>query len=172
MNKELLKQLERFGKENSMFNIKRDCAEFLHSLIKQFKPKSILEIGMSNGYSTIWLASAAKKYGGKVITIEKDIRRIKLAEENFKKADLNNITIIHGKALEVIPDEEFDFVFLDAEKREYLQCLKSINMAEGAIITAHNVVTHRKKLKDYLEFVRDNYESRTYEDFDLEVSYS
>jgi len=71
-----------------------------------------------------------------------------------------------------MPDQEFDFVFLDAEKKEYLQYLKSINLAEGAIITAHNVVTHKNKMKDYLEFVKKNYESRTYEDFDLEVSYS
>jgi predicted O-methyltransferase YrrM len=167
---QLLRQLEKSGKDNSMFNISRECGEFLNNLIKQFKPKNILEVGTSNGYSTIWIASAAKE--ANVTTIEKDIRRIKLAKENFKKANLNNITIIHGKALESIPDQEFDFVFLDAEKKEYLQYVKLIKLAKGAIIAAHNVVSQKNKMKGYLEFIKNNYESRTYEDLDLEISYS
>ena len=155
-----------------MFNISRETGEFLHNLIKQFKPQNILEVGTSNGYSTIWLASAAKEFG-KVTTIEIDENKIKLAKENFKKANLDNIHLVYGNALKIIPElnEEFDFVFLDAVKKDYLKYLKSIKLSKGAIITAHNVVSHKNKMLDYLEFVKSNFESRTYKDLDLEVSF-
>ncbi|MBW2978265.1 methyltransferase domain-containing protein [Candidatus Woesearchaeota archaeon] len=171
---ELLRELEGFGKEHSMFNISRECGEFLNQLIKQFKPNNILEVGMSNGYSTIWLASAAKEFETLVTTIENNPEKIKLAKENFKKAELDNINMIQGDALKIIPnlDQEFDFVFIDAVKKDYLKYLKSIKLSKKAIITAHNVISHKDKMKDFLEFVRKNFESRTYEDLDLEVSYN
>jgi len=170
----LLRELEKFGKENSMFNVSRECGEFLYQLVKQFRPNSILEVGMSNGYSTIWLASAAKEYGGDVTAIEANPERIKLAKENFKKAGFDNIRILKGKALDVLKelDEEFDFVFLDASKEEYLDYIKCIMLAKGAVIAAHNVISHKKKMKDFLDFVRENCESRTYEELDLEVSFT
>ena len=172
--KELLKELEKFGKENSMFNISKECGEFLYQLVRQFKPQNILEVGMSNGYSTIWLASAAKEFETPVTTMEIDSRKIKLAKENFKKAKLDNIRVIEGDALKIIPslDEEFDFVFIDAVKKDYLNYLKSIKLSKKAIIAAHNAVSHKNKMKDFLDFVRENYESRTYEDLDLEVSFT
>jgi len=170
----LLRELEQFGKEHYMFNISRACGEFLHQLIKQFKPQNILEVGTSNGYSTIWLASAAKKIGTKVKTIEIDAEKVKLAKQNFKKAGLDNINIIHGNALKIIPtlEQEFDFVFIDAIKKDYLKYLKSIKLAKGAIVAAHNVVSHKNQMKDFLEFVKSNFKSRTYEDLDLEVSFT
>jgi len=167
---ESLKQLEQFGKKNYMFNVSRETGEFLNQLVKKYKPKNILEIGTSNGYSTIWLGLAAKEVNAEITTIEKDKEKIKLAKQNFKKANLD-INIIQGDALEQIPklNQKFDFVFIDALKKDYLKYLKSINLSKRAIITAHNVVSHKNKMLDYLDFVRNNYESRTYEELDLEV---
>src|SRR3989344_9553563 len=111
----VLAELEEFGKLNFMFNVPRETGELLNLLVRIKKPKKILEIGMSNGYSTIWLSEP----GFPVISIEADPKKIFLAKENFKKANLKNITILQGFALDIIKNlkEKFDFVFIDATKK-------------------------------------------------------
>ena len=75
----LLKELEKFGNENDarvsdhsqmMMNITPETGVFLSVLVQAIRPAQILEIGTSNGYSTIWLADAARKTGGRVTTVE------------------------------------------------------------------------------------------------------
>lgn len=156
-----------------MFNISRKTGEFLEKLVKEHKPKNILEIGTSNGYSTIWLAVAGDEVGAAVTTIETEQEKIDLAKENFKKAGLKNIKIIKGPALEILPKlkQRFDFVFLDAVKSEYIDYLKLLlpKLKKPAIVTAHNIISAREKLKDYLEFVK-KFKTKTYKEFDLEVT--
>ena len=169
---ELLQELEQFGKENYMFNISRKTGKFLNQLVKKHKPKNILEIGTSNGYSTIWLGLAAKEINAKITTIEITQEKINLAKQNFKKAGLN-IIIIQGNALQEIKKlkQKFDFVFIDGTKREYLAYLKLLvpKLNKQAIITAHNVVSLKNKLTDYLEFVKQ-FKTKIYEDMDLAIS--
>lgn len=173
MNK-LLKQLEEFGKKNYMFNISRKTGEFLNHLIKTNKPKNILEIGTSNGYSTIWLAIAAKEINAKITTIEQNQEKIKLAQKNFQKAGLTNIIIIHGNALEEIKKlkQKFDFVFIDAIKKEYFDYLLLLlpKLKKGSIITAHNVISHKEKLKTYLEFVQNRFKTKILKEIDLAIT--
>ena len=98
---QLLSELESFGSKNKgYFNIPADTGKFLYNLVLISKSKNILEVGTSNGYSTIWLAEAAKKNSGKVTTIEISEEKVKLAKENFKRAKLEKIiTQIRGDAL-------------------------------------------------------------------------
>src|SRR3989344_3444848 len=165
MNKiqSVLNQLESIGKQNYMFNIQPNAGKFLNLLIKIKKPKTIIEVGTSNGYSTIWIASALKNV--KVITVEQDEYKIKLAEENFKKSGLKNIKIIKGNAIKVIPEikEKADLIFIDAAKREYIKYFKLLekNMNKGCIILADNIISHSEKIDSYLTYVNKKYNSIT-----------
>ncbi len=153
----VLEYLEEFGRYNYMFNIPRIGGKFLHLLIKIKNPRSILEIGTSNGYSTIWLG----REGNKVITIEGDKNKVNMAKENFEACGLKNIKVIHGDALQVLNKlkGQFDFVFIDARKDDYLKYFKLIKLGKNAVVVADNIISHRDNVKDYVDYVRKNYDS-------------
>ena len=119
--KEFLKQLEvDSGKFN---NIDEATAGILSNIIHELKLKLVLEIGTSNGYSTIWFADATEK----VVTYEINEERYELAKDNFEKLNLSNIELIKGDILDVFKEiEDIDFVFIDAKKADYLKYLKHI----------------------------------------------
>jgi len=156
----LLNELETFGKNNYTFNIPAETGKFFYNLVLISKPKNILEIGTSNGYSTIWLAEAAKQNKGKVTTIEASEFKVKMAKENFNRAKLKNIKIIQGDALKEIPKlkQKFDFMFIDAIKRDYINYLKLAekNLKKECIIVADNAIMFKDKMKDYLNYVEHN----------------
>ena len=156
----LLNELENFGKTNFTFNIPAETGKFFYNLVLISKAKNILEIGASNGYSTIWLAEAAKQNNGKVTTIEISENKIKMAKENFNRAKLKNIKIIHGDALKEIPKlkEKFDFMFIDAIKRDYIKYLKlnGKNLKKNSIIVADNAIIFKEKMKHYLNYLQNN----------------
>jgi len=157
----LLNELEYFGQKNKgYFNIPASTGKFFYNLILISKAKNILEVGTSNGYSTIWLAEAAKQNKGSVTTIEKSDFKIKTAKENFKRTKLNNIKIIQGDALKEIPKlkEKFDFMFIDAIKKDYINYLRlnEKNLEKNAIIVADNAIMFKDKMQDYLNYVESN----------------
>jgi predicted O-methyltransferase YrrM len=91
----LLSELERFGEANDnataerprrMLNITRDTGELLSVLVQATSARCVLEIGTSNGYSTLWLASAARVTGGAVTTVELSDYTVGLARQNFSNA--------------------------------------------------------------------------------------
>src|SRR6266699_6345625 len=93
----LLDELEQFGQANDgstterprrMLNITRDTGELLAVLVRACVARRVLEIGTSNGYSTLWLASAARAIGGSVTTVEKSRYKIDLAAKNFARSGL------------------------------------------------------------------------------------
>ena len=105
---------------------------------------------------------------GKVITIEIDKENVKIARKNIKDAALaNKVNVLGGSALEIVPklQENFDMVFLDATKEEYLKYLKLVekNLKKNAVVVADNVGIFEKSMNDYLEYVRNSgqYKSRT-----------
>src|SRR5512143_773507 len=94
---ELMQELERFGAENDaqatsqsqkMRNIARATGEFLLLLIRATKVARVLEIGTSNGYSTLWLALAVQPLNGRVTTLEKSAYKDGLARANFARAEM------------------------------------------------------------------------------------
>ena len=157
----LLNELEVFGqKHGGYFNIPPDTGEFFYILVLISKAKNILEVGTSNGYSTIWLGEAVKQNKGKITTIEISEHKVKMAAENFKRAKLDKtIKIIHGDALKEIPKlkDEFDFLFLDAVKEDYINYFKLgyPKLTKNAVIVADNVIMFEKYMKDYLHYVRN-----------------
>ena len=96
----LLTELESFGAENDrlnddysrrMMNIPRETGQFLQVLAMACRAQRILELGTSNGYSTLWLARAARLTGGKVTTVERLESKFALARDNFARSGLAEV---------------------------------------------------------------------------------
>lgn len=106
-----------------MLNITRDTGEFLAVLVRATLARRVLEIGTSNGYSTLCLASAARAIGGTVTTVELSEYKVRLALTNFARSGLAPyISLVHddaGHVLERSVDSAFDLIFLDSERHEY-----------------------------------------------------
>lgn len=155
----LLKELEAYARENDrMWNIPPETGRFLHIMVRAVKAQNVLETGMSNGYSGIWIASALRSTGGHLTTLEADPWKVELATENFRKAGLDDlITIVHGDARETLShlDGVFDFAFVDAAKDQYFSYLKLIEpkLAPGSLIFADNAISHGEGMRDYLDYV-------------------
>src|SRR5438270_13851325 len=108
----VLVELEQFGQTNDastvertrrMLNITRDTGEFLAVLIQATSARRVLEIGTSNGYSTLWLASAARATGGAVTTVEIADYKVGLARQNFSRSGLAaSITLVQDDAGRVL----------------------------------------------------------------------
>jgi len=138
-------------KKNSWtdYNVPYQDGQELEKLIVQNNCKSVLEIGTSSGHSTIWLAKAAAKTGGKVITIEIDKGRYEKAKSNFEAAGVAHlIEMMLGDAMQIIPtlNERFDFVFSDATwstqpDEGYVIFFKLCEpkLIVGGLYTMHNV---------------------------------
>ena len=152
----VLKRLEKTAKQYT--NIAPENGQFLSILIQSIQARNILEVGTSNGYSTIWLAAALKKTRGQLITLEFDPTRAAEAKAHLQEAGLENVVEIRvGNALDEIPkcDATFDLVFLDAEKNEYRRYLELAlpNIRPGGLIVADDTITMRDEMPDYIEFV-------------------
>ncbi|MHA1994185.1 MAG: O-methyltransferase [Candidatus Hodarchaeales archaeon] len=144
---EIQKELrgEQILKKERSLAITREEGKFLYLLSRAMKATRILEIGTSFGYSTIWLASAAKEENGKVISVDILAEKIIRAEENLKIARLeDNVELILGDAREVLNKitNPLDIVFLDADKCDYIDfiklSLKKLRM--GGVILSDNVL--------------------------------
>ena len=165
--KRLLGELEAFGQEHDgYYNIPPDTGQFFNILVRISKAKSILEVGTSNGYSTIWLGEAIKENNGKIATIEIAEHKVRMAFENFKRAKLDTtIKIIHGDALQEIPKLKgrFDFLFIDAIKEDYIKYFKLAypKLTKNAIIVADNAIMFERYMKDYLNYVRKHNDLRS-----------
>lgn len=138
----------------------------LADLVRQNRPKRILEVGTLIGYSAITMG---KELGGdaEIVTIEIDEWEAEMARENIKEAEIKpRVKVIVGDALDVIPrlEGEFDMVFLDAAKNEYLDYLRLLEdkIHEGSVIIADNVGPRAYATRDYIDYVRGSgrYESR------------
>lgn len=167
-----LKEMEGYEKENPrMRNVTRELGELLNFMVRSNNAKKILELGTSNGYSTIWLALAAKETGGKVTTVENQEFKAELAKQNIEKAGLSEVaTVVYGDALEIVKGvEKIDLLFMDIWPADYLPCVQAAlpKMRQGSLIVADNLLTHRDRQgkitpkgpegDDYLHFVKTTF---------------
>lgn len=155
----LIQQLELTG--NKYWPINRETGQFLNLIIRDRKPKKVLEIGTGIGYSGIWLAEALARHNGRLYTIESHKKeRYRLAVKNFQRSGLKNITPILGHAPEDIPKipKRFNLVFLDATKYEYLNYFHALKnrVSKNGLIIADNTVSHRSGLKSYIKTLHDD----------------
>lgn len=137
---------ERIERINEfLLPVGEDVGIFINSLAKSAKSKTILEIGTSYGYSTIWLAEAAKANGGKVITLEISIEKAAYARQKLEEAGVAEFVELRvGDALESIAKatETFDFVLVDVWKELYLPCFDLFfpKLKTGAWVLADNMI--------------------------------
>jgi len=122
-----------------------DTAQVLHILIKSAMARSILEVGTSYGYSTLWLADAARHTDGRVVSLELKDYKARYAREALTRAGLADRVTIHlGSALATLPELKgpFDFVLIDLWKDLYVDCLELVypKLAPGAFVVADNMI--------------------------------
>jgi predicted O-methyltransferase YrrM len=155
----LLEQIYDYGQEHGgMWNLSPDAARFFHLMLQAIVAKRVLEIGTSNGYSTLWMVDALEKTGGWLTTLEKDPKKVAMATENLERAGLKErVDIIEGDARETIQtlEKRFDFVFIDADKESYEHYLAHAlkRVRPGAIIVADNVDSHQHELTGFLGMI-------------------
>lgn len=165
----LLAELEAFGRTNDatvsdrprrMLNITRDTGEVLTVLVRAMAARRVLEIGTSNGYSTLWLAAAARAIGGAVTTVERSDYKVGLAAANFRRAGLEPwITLLQddaGRVLARWPDASIDLLFLDSERGEYPGWLPHLKRAlrPGGLLVADNATSHAAEMAPFVTLVR------------------
>ena len=122
---------------------------FLFTTVAPQTAVEVLEIGGSRGYSTIWLASAARILGGTVVSLEWDPARCEAWRANIEEAGLGEwAQLVEGDAFETLKaiDDVCDVVFLDAEKSDYeaLFALAREKVEPGALVIADNVTSHEE----------------------------
>ena len=166
MEEELMKSLPmKVGmkrRDEFLLSVGKDAAVFLNSMIKSAKSKTILEVGTSYGYSTIWLSEAARATGGKVITLEIDNDKATFAKNKIEAAGLSAyVDFKIGNALESIQEatEQFDFVLLDIWKELYIPCFDLFfpKLKQGAYVMGDNMISpaiHQKDAKAYRNHVQ------------------
>ena len=181
----ILAEIEETARKEFLPSIGPIKGKIIQDVIKQYKPKKVLEIGTLHGYSAILIANIilSGKYDNEnfnsegstehiLISVEKDQKLANIARKNIEKARMSEkIQVINGDALEIIPrlKSKFNMIFLDATKSEYLKYLQLIEkyslLNKRAVVVADNVLIYENEMKDYLDYVRNSgkYISRTTE---------
>ncbi len=143
-----------------MLNVSTTDGRLLRMLAESIDAKNIVEIGTSTGESGVWFALALRSTGGHLFTHEIDAGRAKIAQENFKKAGVDDlITIIVGDAHETVKQHKdpIDVLFLDADKEGYIDYLEKLLplVRPGGLIIAHNMNTRMADPK-YVKAITTN----------------
>ena len=138
--------------------ISAEDGRFLRLLVATGHTQRALEIGGASGYSAIWIGLGLRETGGRLVTIEYDPARAKEAAANISKAGFSDIVqVVSGDAFKEIPklQGQFDFVFLDAWKRDYQRFFDLVfpRMPKGSLFVAHNVINKRSEMPDFLHTV-------------------
>ena len=145
--------------DSDLMAVSEEDGRFLRFLVVSSGAKRVVEIGGANGYSAIWIGLGLRETGGRLITIEYDPARAKDAEANIRAAGLSDVVqVVPGDAFKAIPGlaGTFDFVFLDAWKKDYQRFfdLAYPRLDAGGLFVAHNVVNKASEMGDFLATLR------------------
>lgn len=163
--------IRKYAIENNVPIMNSQTKELIVSILQISKPKTILEIGTAIGYSSLCFS---KYTNAEITTIELDKKTASIAQENFKKYNVN-VNLINDDAMKALRniDQGFDFVFIDANKSRYLDYFKMASklLNDGGIIIADNVLfrgevcnddimekrknTLVKRLRNFLAYITD-----------------
>lgn len=182
MSEEVIKEMEKYAEENNIPIMQKKGINFLCKFIEKNEIKTILEIGTAIGYSSIKMASISDDIN--IVSIERDQDRYIEALKNIKKAKLEKrITLILGDALNIDLNGQYDMLFIDAAKSQYIKFFEKYekNLVEDGVIVSDNMNFHGlvnepskiesknlrqlvTKINKYREFLETNekYETKFY----------
>jgi predicted O-methyltransferase YrrM len=144
---------------NRRRNLEPDAAALLSVVVRAMGARTVVEIGTSNGYSTIWLAAAVRPVGGRVLSVDLDAAAQRQAAANLAAAGLDRYVELRrcdgGAALAELPDGGCDVLFLDSERPEYpgwwphpLRVLRP-----GGLLAVDNVLSHPDEVAPLLRLI-------------------
>ena len=136
-------------------------AMMLRILVESSGAKRGIEVGSASGFGAINMGIGFERTGGHLYTLEIDPRSAKVCRDNLQKVGLENtVTCIEGDALKTLPklEGEFDFVFIDAVKQDYMKYLKLIEskLNPGAVVVGDNVIRSARAMKDFLDYIQNS----------------
>jgi predicted O-methyltransferase YrrM len=140
-------------------NVEPETAELLGVLVRSMQATRVLEVGTSNGYSTIWLGDAAEAVGGTVLSIEIEADRTAQAAGNLAEAGVADFVELRtqdaAEALASFADGAFDLIFLDAERTLYAGYWPDLIRAlrPNGLLVVDNTLSHAKDLVEFSELV-------------------
>ena len=173
-----IKEIEEYAKSNNVPIMESDSIKYITEFIRKNNIEKVLELGTAIGYSAIKMALA----GAHITTIERDKVRLDVAKRNVKSLGLDDkINIIYGDALEVLLNESYDLILIDASKAQNEKFFKKFENnlnSSGYIITdnlkfhglvqkpleeieSRNVKGLVRKIRNYIEFLKENDEFTT-----------
>ena len=140
-------------------NLHPDSAALLAVLVRAKQARKVLEVGTSNGYSTLWLADAVRDTGGSLCTLEIDKARKKAARQNLREDKLEDYVRMEvcdaGEFLRTY-QKYYDVVFLDADRSQYTAYwphLQLILTKPGSLLVVDNVLSHADEVQAFIALV-------------------
>ena len=159
-NTPFLDEIEKEAKKTNVPIIRTETQSLIKFLMAMKRPASILEVGCAIGFSALLMSEYAP-LSCRITTIEKYEKRIPIAKENFKRAGKEDrITLLEGDAQEILKtlDGEFDFIFMDAAKGQYIYFLPEVLrlMSKGGILLSDNVLQDGEIIQSRYAVTRRN----------------
>ena len=132
-----------------------DDAMFLRICVDAAGAKRGIEVGTYKAFGAMNMGIAFERRGGHLYTVEINPRNAALSRKNLKTVALDkSVTVVEGDALKVLPklDGKYDFIFLDAVKRDYFRYLKDVEdkLLPGSLVTADNTISSARAMRDFL----------------------
>lgn len=166
----LLDELHRHGVEHDatkpdrldrLRNVEPDTAQLLAVLVRATATQALLEIGTSNGYSTLWLADAVRATGGRLTTVDIDPDRTAQATRNLDRAGLRGYVDLRvqdaAQTLSDSDDGRWDMIFLDAERPAYTAYWPHLHrtLKPGGLLAVDNVISHAEQVTDFRKLIHE-----------------
>jgi predicted O-methyltransferase YrrM len=157
--RELLQQIKT--SDTDLLAVSEEDGRFLRVMIATSGARRVLEVGGAYGYSAIWMGLGLRETGGRLTSIESDPARARIAADHVRQAGLSDIvTVVPADAFTEIPKLKgsFDFVFVDAWKRDYKRFLDMMlpRISPRGLFLAHNVVNKQSEMRDFLDAIKND----------------
>jgi predicted O-methyltransferase YrrM len=139
--------------------VEPETARLLGVLARGLRARRLLELGTSNGYSTIWLADAARACGGVLTSVEIESARVAEADQNLQHVGLEAFAKLRLEGaracLAESADAFWDLIFLDAERSEYVSFWPDLvrTLRPGGMLVVDNVISHDVELAEFRKLV-------------------
>jgi predicted O-methyltransferase YrrM len=153
---------EKSDRLDRLRNLEPDTARLLAVLVRATGARRLLELGTSNGFSTLWLADAARDVDGRVLSVEIDPDRTAEALAHLRAVKLDEVVELRtedaAQTLKRSADAAWDLIFLDAERPAYVGYWPDLvrTLREGGLLVVDNVLSHSDELRDFRRLVDED----------------